>query len=270
MSFEVSETTLRLSIFIGLLALFFIAETLLSKRARTLPRVKRVFTNLTMMGLSSVLLALAFPMIAIGTAAFAAEKNWGVFNLTAWPIWLEFILAMIIFDFTIWAQHVATHKIPLLWRLHKVHHADRDIDVTTGLRFHPIEIALSMLYKMGIVLALGPSVLAVLIFEIILNGCALFNHSNLKLPPKLDRFLRLILITPDFHRVHHSATESETNRNYGFSVPWWDWLFRTYQAQPEKGHNEMTIGLSQYQSEKPGSLLWSLLLPFKSDKDPSA
>jgi sterol desaturase/sphingolipid hydroxylase (fatty acid hydroxylase superfamily) len=173
---------------------------------------------------------------------------------------------IIILDMLIYWQHVAFHHIPALWALHKVHHADRDIDVTTGARFHPAEIVVSMVYKMALVVILGAPVIAVIIFELVLNGCAMFNHSNLKLPARLDRILRRVIVTPDMHRVHHSARVSETNSNYGFSLSIWDRLFGSYIAQPEQGHEGMTIGLEEYQTPGPASLLWSLCLPLRPIK----
>jgi len=169
----------------------------------------------------------------------------------------------LILDFVIWAQHLVTHKIPLLWRLHQVHHADTDMDVTTAIRFHPIEIALSMLLKIGIVYALGPTAFAVILFEILLNGSAMFNHANIRLPQKLDRIVRLLIVTPDMHRVHHSDIRAEHDSNYGFSLSIWDRLFGTYVAQPSKGHDAMTVGL-RWQDARPLSLGWNLLLPFRN------
>ena len=191
----------------------------------------------------------------------AGAQGWGLFNALDWPLWLEFLLAVLIFDFAIWAQHLITHKVPVLWRLHRVHHADRDMDVTTAIRFHPVEIALSMGLKIGLVYLIGPSVIAIVVFEILLNGTAMFNHANLRLPLGVDRLLRMVLVTPDMHRVHHSVHRHEHDSNYGFSLSLWDRLFGTYIAQPEKGHDEMIVGL-QWQDERPAKLGWLLALPF--------
>jgi len=180
------------------------------------------------------------------------------------PFYVEVILAIVILDLAIYFQHVMSHKLPFLWRFHKVHHADRDIDVTTGIRFHPIEAALSMIYKCGIILLLGPATLAVLVFEILLNASPMFNHANVSLPKSVDRLLRLIIVSPDMHRVHHSEIPQETNSNYGFFLSIWDRIFRSYIPQPQKGHQGMAIGLSEYQTEKPASLLWSIKIPFDS------
>ena len=216
--------------------------------------------------LNTFVLRLLGPVTAIGAALWAANHNWGLLNFLDIPLWLSFALGFLILDFAIYLQHWATHKIPLLWRLHKVHHADRDIDVTTAVRFHPVEIALSMFYKCGWVLLIGPAAFTVIVFEIVLNGTALFNHANLKIPSSIDRWLRLIIVTPDMHRVHHSIRPAETHSNFGFSLSIWDRLFKTYIAQPMHGHLDMQIGLPQYQTEEPANLAWSLVLPFKSTR----
>jgi len=192
----------------------------------------------------------------------------GLLNQVAWPEWFKVVMALLVLDLAIWAQHLASHKIPLFWRLHQVHHADRDIDVTTAVRFHPVEIALSMLWKIVVVVVLGASPLAVFLFEVILNACAMFNHANIALPRTLDRVLRLLIVTPDMHRVHHSVLRSEHNRNYGFNLSLWDRLFRTYLAQPQAGHQDMTIGLDPYQTEAPTRFAWSLALPFRKRQTP--
>jgi len=260
-----NETIIRFGVFLGLFALFALAETLAPRRARVQPRAHRWLTNWTITALNTVTLrALAFglPLLAVGAAVDAAQNGWGLFNLISWPVWLEFVLAVLILDFAIWLQHLITHKIPILWRLHRVHHADRDMDVTTAIRFHPVEIALSMVLKVGLVYLLGPAALAVIVFEILLNGTAMFNHANIRLPLGLDRALRMVLVTPDMHRVHHSVHRHEHDSNYGFALSIWDRAFRTYIPQPAKGHDEMTIGL-EWQHDKPARLGWSLTLPFR-------
>lgn len=260
------ESALRMGVFLSILCVMMAAETLFPRKERTLPRRHRWTSNLLLIAIDSIFLRLIFPIVAVGVAVIAETKGWGLFNMIDLPVWLEIILAIIILDVMIYWQHVASHHIPFLWALHKVHHADRDIDVTTGSRFHPLEIALSMGYKMILVVILGPAVLAVIIFEIILNGCAMFNHSNVKLPVGFDRVLRRFIVTPDMHRVHHSSITAETNSNYGFSLSIWDRIFGSYTAQPAKGHEGMEIGLSDYQSSAPSSLTWSLILPFKAIK----
>ena len=261
-----SEAAIRLSVFLGLLVLFAIAEELFPRRARLFSRGRRWSTNLLISVLNTFVLRLLGPVTAVGVAIWAGKNGWGVLNISELPVWLSFILGFLLLDFAIYLQHWATHKIPLLWRLHKVHHADRDIDVTTAVRFHPIEIALSMIYKCAWVLLIGPAAITVMVFEIILNGTALFNHANLKLPVKLDRWMRLFIVTPDMHRVHHSVRPSETHSNFGFSLSLWDRLFRTYTAQPQQGHLDMQIGLPQYQTSLPEHLAWSLTLPFHSER----
>ncbi|NRB20772.1 MAG: sterol desaturase family protein [Rhodobacteraceae bacterium] len=259
------ETTLRLTVFLGLFALFAVAEQLAPRRPRQLPRQGRWLTNLMITVVNTLTLralAIGLPLLAVGAAMSAQSQGWGLFNMVALPQALEVALAILILDLAIWLQHLITHKIPLLWRLHRVHHADRDMDVTTALRFHPVEIALSMLLKIGLIYGLGPSAVAVVLFEIMLNGTAMFNHSNLRLPLPLDRIVRRFLVTPDMHRVHHSTLRAEHDSNYGFALSIWDRLFGTYIAQPAKGHIQMTVGL-QWQDDRPAQLGWSLLLPFK-------
>lgn len=262
------EGALRLSVFLCVLVIMGIAETVLPKKQRVHARGQRGMANLFLVIIDSLALRIVFPIIAVGVAAISYQKGWGVLNLVSMPSGLKVIIALIVLDFSVYVQHIAFHKIKPLWALHKVHHADRDIDVTTGVRFHPLEIIVSMLYKMGVVLALGPSVLAVILFEIILNASAMFNHANLALPKKFDTVLRTLIVTPDMHRVHHSVIESETNRNYGFNLSIWDRLFKTYQAQPRDGHAAMKIGLSDYQTDAPTSLWWMLKAPFERPKSP--
>lgn len=205
----------------------------------------------------------AQPLVAVGAALLVETSGFGLLNFVVWPFWLEILIAVVVLDFAIWLQHLISHRSSMLWRLHRVHHADVDIDVSTALRFHPVEIGLSMLYKVGWVLLLGPSVVAVVLFEVILNACAMFSHANVALPSRLDRALRAFLVTPDLHRVHHSVLKGEHHSNFGFNLSIWDRLFGTYVAQPEHGHEHMTIGLPAYQSDAPTRLGWSLLLPFK-------
>ena len=255
----------RLGVFVGLFALFATLEALAPRRARSQPRSARWFTNLSIVVLATLALralAIALPLLAVGAAVDAGRMGWGLFNALDWPQWLEVVLAILILDLAIWAQHLVTHKVPILWRFHRVHHADRDFDVTTALRFHPVEILASMMLKIGLVYLLGPAALAVLLFEIILNGTAMFNHSNLRLPLWLDRAVRLVLVTPDMHRVHHSIHRHEHDSNYGFALSVWDRIFRTYRPKPEAGHDLMTVGL-EWQDERPSRLGWALMLPFR-------
>lgn len=255
----------RLGVFVGLFALFATLEALAPRRTRSQPRNARWFTNLSIVVLDTLALralAIALPLLAVGAAVDAGRMGWGLFNTLDWPLWLEVVLAILILDLAIWAQHLVTHKVPILWRFHRVHHADRDFDVTTALRFHPVEILASMMLKIGLVYLLGPAALAVLLFEIILNSTAMFNHSNLRLPLWLDRAVRLVLVTPDMHRVHHSIHRHEHDSNYGFALSVWDRIFRTYRPKPEAGHDLMTVGL-EWQDERPSRLGWALMLPFR-------
>ncbi|MCV6587093.1 MAG: sterol desaturase family protein [Marinibacterium sp.] len=258
------ETLIRLAVFLGLFAVLACAEALAPRRPRHQSRAQRWSTNWAITALNTLtlrLMALALPLLAVGAAVDAQAQGWGLLNHLDWPAWVEITLAILLFDFAIWAQHLVTHKVPLLWRLHRVHHADRDMDVTTAIRFHPVEIALSMLLKIGLVYLLGPAAIAVILFEILLNGTAMFNHANLRLPLALDRVVRLVLVTPDMHRVHHSVHRHEHDSNYGFALSIWDRLLGTYIAQPAAGHDDMQVGL-QWQGDEPARLGWSLTLPF--------
>ncbi len=257
------EAEIRLGLFLGLFALIASWEAVIPRRARALTRRMRWSANLGLVAINTLLLRLLFPAAVVGMALFAQAHGWGVFNVFEAPGWLAVLVCVIVLDFFIWLQHVMFHAIPALWRLHRVHHADLDFDVTTGLRFHPFEILLSMLIKFAAIALLGPPVIAVIIFEVLLNATSMFNHGNLRLPTALDRALRLIVVTPDMHRVHHSIEEDETNSNFGFSLPWWDRLFGTYRAQPRAGHIDMTIGIGTFRDPAQCDRLWSMLkLPF--------
>jgi len=260
------NTWIRLAIFISVLVLMALAESLFPKRDRNLPRKTRWTTNLGITAINVAVLRLLGPISAVAAANYALDNGWGLLSHLPIPLpfYVEVILAIVILDLAIYFQHVMSHKLPILWRFHKVHHADRDIDVTTGIRFHPVEAALSMIYKCGVILLLGPATLAVIVFEILLNASPMFNHANVSLPKSVDRLLRLIIVSPDMHRVHHSEIPQETNSNYGFFLSIWDRIFRTYIPQPQKGHQDMVIGLSEYQTDKPASFLWSIKIPFYS------
>jgi sterol desaturase/sphingolipid hydroxylase (fatty acid hydroxylase superfamily) len=264
---QTTETILRLSAFIGIFVVMALIELAAPRRELHHSKPRRWLTNLTISGLNALVVrlmaTLAVPIAAVAAAEWARIAGWGAFNLLGWPFWLEILIAIIVLDLAIYGQHVLFHKVPVLWRLHQVHHADVDFDVSTALRFHPVEIALSMLIKIAVVLALGAPAIAVVLFEIILNGCAMFNHANINLPRWLDRALRRVLVTPDMHRVHHSVIPRETDSNFGFNLSIWDRVFRTYRPQPEAGHTGMMIGLNEYQSEAPTRFAWSLALPFR-------
>jgi sterol desaturase/sphingolipid hydroxylase (fatty acid hydroxylase superfamily) len=238
-------------------------ELLAPRRRWVAKRPLRWLSNLGLVAMNSVLARLITPLSAVGMSELAAKHGWGLWQWLAWPGSVEFVLAVIALDLALYLQHVMFHAVPALWRLHMVHHADLDFDVTTGLRFHTLEILLSMVLKVGAVAALGPSPWAVLVFEVLLNGTSMFNHGNVRLPASLDRVLRLVVVTPEMHRVHHSSVPRETNSNFGFNLPWWDRLLGTYRDQPQAGHEQMTIGLSQLRDERRTERLpWMLLLPF--------
>jgi len=254
---------LRLAVFLGILTIMVAWECIAPRRKRRLSRAQRWPHNIALVVLNTLVVRVLFPAGAIGVALFARQQGLGLFNLLDVPPLLAVVAGVLLLDLAIYFQHVAFHIIPWCWRVHQVHHADVDLDVTSGSRFHPLEIVLSMLIKFSVVLMLGAPALAVLIFELLLNGSAMFNHSNVKLPFGLDRWVRLLLVTPDMHRVHHSVRRRETNSNYGFSLSWWDRLFGTYVAQPRDGHLEMTIGLEAFQDPRTSRRLDRMLvLPF--------
>ena len=260
------EPAIRMGFFVSIFALVALWELLTPQRALTESRAMRWSSNLGLVILNTVLLLLLFPLAAVGMAAFGAANGWGLLNHFNAPFWLAVPLAVIAMDFVIWLQHVMVHAVPALWRLHRVHHADPDCDLTTGARFHPIEIVLSMLIKIATIAVLGPPVLAVLIFEVVLNAAAMFNHGNIRLPVGLDRVLRWVIVTPDMHRVHHSVEEDETNSNFGFNLPWWDRLFGTYREQPRAGQLGMTIGIhGQTDPREVARLDGMLLMPFRGE-----
>jgi sterol desaturase/sphingolipid hydroxylase (fatty acid hydroxylase superfamily) len=263
---QANEPTIRLGFFLGTFAAVAVWEVLAPRRALTVSKAFRWASNLGLVVFNTVLLRLLFPLAAVGVAAFSAENGWGLINHYQVPFWIALPLAVIAMDFVIWLQHVMVHAVPLLWRLHRVHHADLDYDVTTGARFHPIEIILSMLIKFATIVVLGPPVVAVVIFEVLLNATSMFNHGNIRLPAALDRVLRWIIVTPDMHRVHHSTEDDETNSNFGFNLTWWDRLFGTYRDQPRAGHTGMTIGIRDFTDPREVDRLdGMLLLPFKGE-----
>jgi sterol desaturase/sphingolipid hydroxylase (fatty acid hydroxylase superfamily) len=257
-----NEFLIRLSCFGGIFLACAAWELLAPKRAFTTPRPFRWFNNLTLMALASLLLRVSPLLLAVDAAILSEERGWGLLRQVNWPFPVEPAVSLLFLDLVIYLQHAAFHKIAWLWRLHKVHHSDVDLDVTTAVRFHPIEIALSMMIKIGAVLLIGADAGDVILFEVILNATALFNHADIRMPQRLDAALRLFVVTPDMHRVHHSVEQRETDSNYGFNVPWWDRLFGTYRAQPRLGHAAMTLGLSQYQIPRRQHLGWLLALPF--------
>ena len=259
------EPWLRATAFLSVFGAVALWEWLLPRRSAALGRGARWPTNLGLVIVDTILLRLLFPAAAVGTALVAEERGLGLLRLLEWSGPGAAMLAVLALDLAVYLQHVMFHALPALWRLHMVHHADSEFDLSTALRFHPFEILISMLWKIVVILALGPPAAAVVLFEILLNATALFNHANARLPVALDRVLRLVLVTPDMHRVHHSVILQETNSNFGFNLPWWDRLFGTYRAQPSLGHDEMEIGLESLR-ETPFIGLGKLLtLPFRAD-----
>jgi sterol desaturase/sphingolipid hydroxylase (fatty acid hydroxylase superfamily) len=256
------ECSIRFAFFAGILVLMALGELVAPRRRLTTNKPLRWLSNLGLVLVNTLALRLLLPLGAVGLAAVAEAHGWGLFNNLSLAPWLAVVLSVVALDFAIYLQHVLFHAVPALWRFHMVHHADLDFDVTTGLRFHTVEIFLSMGIKMAAVVLLGSPALAVLLFEVLLNATSQFSHGNIRLPRWLDRVLRLMVVTPDMHRVHHSSSARETNSNFGFNLPWWDFLFGTYRAQPAAGHDGMTIGLSQFRDERVERLPWMLALPF--------
>ena len=269
-----SEGAWRFGSFVGVFVIMIGLEAIWPRRQRRHARIKRWITNLgiltssyvTVSAVTLILANLLVPITALFAAIYANQLGFGLFNWLDWPIWIEWLVAFLVLDFVIWAQHWATHKIPVLWRLHRVHHSDHDIDASTAIRFHPLEILFSIFVKAAAVMLLGAGAVIVVIFEGVVNASALFNHANYKLPLWLDRIIRPIIVTPDMHRVHHSIDVGETNSNYGFALSIWDRLFGTYIDQPKLGHDDMTIGLKDYQSEGPEHFFWSMIFPFSNAK----
>lgn len=248
---EAHEPAIRLGAFLGVLLTMALLEVRFPRRReRTLERRRRWPPIVALSALDTLLLRLVFPAAAAGAALHAQSRGWGWLNQVEYGAWIEGVIAFVLMDLVVWGTHVLMHAVPALWRVHRVHHADLDFDTLTGIRFHPIEILLSMAIKFAAIFALGPPVVAIIVFEVVLNGAALFNHADVRLPPRLDRVLRLLLVTPDMHRVHHSTDREEHNRNFGFCLPWWDRLFRLYRAQPKAGHAAMPIGLDNHRDPK--------------------
>jgi len=256
------EGVVRLYFFLAILIIMAVWEILSPRRPLKTSKTMRWYGNLGLVFIDTLVLRLFLPIQAMGIAFLAQNRGWGLLNNISLPGWLEIAIAVLALDFVIYLQHAMFHFIPLFWRLHRVHHTDLDFDVTTGIRFHPIEILLSMGIKMAVVITLGPSPLAVILFEILLNATSMFNHGNVRLPVSIDRILRLFVVTPEMHRVHHSVLIREFNSNFGFNLPWWDRILGTYRAQPEAGHEGMTIGLAQFRNPGAITLPHLLILPF--------
>ncbi len=261
-----TELAIRLGAALAVFAPLALWEVLAPRRAAAVGRAPRWPANIAIVVLDAAVVRLLLPVAAVGVAAIAGQHGWGLLNITPWPPLLEGMLGFLALDLVIYAQHVAFHKVPWLWRLHRMHHADLDIDVTTGLRFHPVEIVLSMLLKMAAVVLIGIPAPAVIAFEVVLNATSMFNHCNAAMPAWLDRLIRLLVVTPDMHRVHHSVERHETDSNFGFNLPWWDWLFRTYRRAPQAGHDGMTVGLPVFRDPSELRLDRLLSQPFREDR----
>ena len=260
------ESTVRLAFFLSVFAVVALVEFFFPRRPLSVPKGHRWFVNGFIVVLNTLVTRLAMPLLPFGMAELAKIKGWGLLNLTMLPHWICVALAFLAFDLIIYLQHRAFHRIPLLWRLHRVHHTDLDLDVSSGTRFHPIEIIISIFIKLAAVVLIGAPALTVVLFEIVLNATSLFNHGNIFIPVSIDRWLRLFLVTPDMHRVHHSVNPRETDSNFCFNFPWWDKLLGTYRAQPAAGHDNMLIGLNEFRSAGQLGLLYLLVLPFKGRK----
>ena len=263
LSLPLDDTNIRLIIFLVTLGVLACLEAVFPRRKSERQRINRWPHNLGVSIVSQLLVRVAVPVTAVAFANKAAAQDWGLFNQIAFAPGLEFILAILLLDLTIYWQHRLFHYLGSLWRLHRMHHADIFFDVTTGIRFHPLSILLSVLIKLGTILLLGPAASAVLVFEILLNATSLFNHSNFRIPSAVDKYLRLFVVTPDMHRVHHSIDGAEMNRNFGFNFPWWDRLFGTYQAAPAAGHEQMEIGLSEFRDQSERHITAMLTQPFR-------
>jgi sterol desaturase/sphingolipid hydroxylase (fatty acid hydroxylase superfamily) len=263
-----NETLLRIAAFAVVLGAMAAWEMVAPRREQRIGRRVRWPGNLGIVALDVLLVRLVFPMTAVGFALIAEARGWGFFHAFAVPAWAAIPLAVILLDLAIYLQHVLFHAVPAFWRLHRMHHADLEFDVTTGARFHPIEILLSMIIKLGVIAALGAPAVSVLTFEVLLNATSMFNHANIRIPLKLDRFLRWLVVTPDMHRVHHSIASRETNSNFGFNLPWWDRLFGTYRDQPAAGHESMTIGIEQFRAPDELRLDRMLLQPLRDASGP--
>ena len=259
----VSEPLIRLSAFLGVFLALALWEALAPRRRRAFQRRRRWPHNLGLLAIDTLLARLLVPAGAVGVAIAAQSHGWGLAHQLALPAWVAVPLTIVLLDLTIYFQHVAFHAVPALWRLHRVHHTDLDFDVTTGTRFHPIEILISIGIKLAAVAAIGAPPIAVLAFEVLLNATAMFNHANAGLPAALDAALRWLVVTPDMHRVHHSILPRETNSNFGFNLPWWDRAFGTYRAQPAAGHDAMTIGIDAFRSPQDLRLDRMLVQPLR-------
>jgi sterol desaturase/sphingolipid hydroxylase (fatty acid hydroxylase superfamily) len=257
------EPVIRLGFFVAVFVLIAVWERRRPRRALTVSVAARWVANLAVVALNTLVIRLLFRAAAVGAAVWCRQRGWGLFNILDAPAWVSILVSVVMLDLTVYTQHVIFHAVPVLWRVHRMHHSDLDLDVTTGARFHPVEIMLSMLIKVGVVMLIGAPATAVLIFEVLLNATSMFNHGNIRLPARVDRIVRRLLVTPDMHRIHHSIETRETNSNFGFNLSWWDRLFGTYRDQPAAGHDRMTLGLPELRDPKRLTLGRLLILPFR-------
>jgi sterol desaturase/sphingolipid hydroxylase (fatty acid hydroxylase superfamily) len=256
------DIAIRVIVFVSMFGLMASWEAIAPRRKTATLKVSRWIANLSVAVLNTMVIRILMASGAVGVAMVTAENGWGILNMLHWPVWIEIVLAVLLLDLMIYLQHLGFHAVPVLWKIHMVHHADPDYDVTTAVRFHPVEALLSMVLKMAGVTIIGASPTSVLAFEIILNGMAMFNHANVRMPAFVDWILRWVVVTPDMHRIHHSIFPRENNRNFGFNLPWWDYMFGTYLASPSRGHDSMTFGLKKFRSPACLKLLNILKLPF--------
>ncbi len=257
---------IRLAFFAGILAVVAVWERIAPRRSLTDSKGRRWVTNLSLAGINTATTRFILPVLPVGMAAVSWEQGWGILSTPHLPFWGKVLLAVVALDFVIYLQHALFHHVPILWRFHRMHHTDLDVDVTTGNRFHPLEIVVSACIKVAAVALTGAPALAVVVFEVVLNATSQFNHGNIRIPVSVDRYLRLFVVTPDMHRVHHSVIPCETNSNFGFNLPWWDRLCGTYRPQPEKGHSGMSIGLDEFRDPTMLTLLHLLVQPFTRNK----
>lgn len=263
------EPTLRLAVFAAVLLMMALAERRWSARGDSRP-ARRQLSNLALVVVDTLLLRLAFPLLAVALALRLHDAGSGLLGALALPLALEIVLAVVLLDVALYFQHRLMHRVPLLWRLHRVHHSDTGFDVSTGVRFHPLEIALSMGIKLALVWLLGPHPVAVLVFEVLLSSASLFNHADLAFPPRIERALRAVVVTPSMHRIHHSVRREETDSNFGFSVSLWDRVFRSYRARPALPERTMPIGLAEWRDPRALGLGALLLQPFRATPPPDS
>ena len=258
-----NESAIRLISFLGIFLLLALAEILRPRRPLTVPKGRRWLANIAMVALDTGVSRMVMPLMPVGMAGIARDKVWGLLNIVSLPPWAGVVIAVLFLDLVIYLQHRAFHRIPLCWRFHRMHHTDLDLDVSSGNRFHPIEIFVSTTIKLAAVAVSGAAPAAVITFEVLLNATSLFNHGNIHIPLGVDRLLRLVLVTPDMHRVHHSVIPAETDSNFSFNVPWWDRLLGTYRDQPKAGHDAMVIGLKEYRNPDKLGFWGMLMVPFR-------